>query len=506
MPITLDRAEIDGFRALVTRRLGLAYEDGKLDYLADILRDRVEAFGYGHAGPYLGRLSKSTEWPEEWRVLAEKLTVGETYFFRYWDHFRAFAEVVLPARSRDLRILSAGCASGEEAYSLAILLRERLAPLGLSESTGAPSVRIHGIDVNPAAIRKASRARYSAWSLRETPSGLRERYFRAEGKDFLLSEAVRERVTFEERNLIEPDPAFWHPCAFDVIFCRNVTMYFPLEVSRAVIDRITQALSPGGYLFLGHAETLRGIAEGFHLRHTHDTFYYQRRGEHEPCPPRIAPPSGTSWVIPSVALLDSSGSWVEAIQRASDRIAALASAPAAHPPDGTETRRTWDLGVILELLRKERYSDAMNLLSALPAESNKDADAQLLRAVILTNGGDLAGARATCRQILEADELHAGAHYLMALCLEHEGDSKGALEHDQTAVYLDATFAMPRFHLGLLAKRRGHVDLAKRELEQALTLLAREDSSRILLFGGGFSRDALADLCRAELRACGGAS
>jgi chemotaxis protein methyltransferase CheR len=103
------------------------------------------------------------------------------------------------------------------------------------------------------------------------------------------------------------------------------------------------------------------------------------------------------------------------------------------------------------------------------------------------------------------DELNAGAHYLLALCLEHEGNRPKATEHDQSAAYLDPAFAMPRLHLGLLAKRSGELDVAMRELERALILLAREDSSRILLFGGGFSRDALVELCRRELRTCGGA-
>jgi chemotaxis protein methyltransferase CheR len=88
----------------------------------------------------------------------------------------------------------------------------------------------------------------------------------------------------------------------------------------------------------------------------------------------------------------------------------------------------------------------------------------------------------------------------MALCREHARDAAGAAEHDQTAIYLDATFAMPHLHLGLMARRAGDVATAERELDHALSLLAREDASRVLLFGGGFHRDALAQLCRAELR------
>ncbi len=514
----IDRADVDSFRRLVARRLGILYDDTKLDYLADILRSRIDDWRQRRGGSYLASLSAGDS-VDEWRMLAEKLTVAETYFFRYWDHFRAFVEVVLPeyadaaGRSHELRILSAGCASGEEAYSLSILIRERR----FASEDGR--VSIVGIDVNPAVIQKALRARYSAWSIRDTPPDLRARYFRLDGGEIALKDDVRSSVRFEERNLIEPDPAFWRPNAFDVVFCRNVTMYFAPEVTREVMGRIRRSLAPGGYLFLGHAETLRGVSEGFRLKHTHGTFYYQLRDDSEirahKSSEAVSLPRDASSVYPC-DLLESSGSWFDLIQGASERIANLANASGTpvriqdRSPrrdsviaDGAEGRPAWDLPMVLELLRTERFTDAMRVLSALPPHSSEDPDAQLLRAVILTNGGDLPGAKNACRQILHADELNAGAHYLMALCLEHEGDCETAIEHDQSAAYLDPAFAMPRFHLGLLARRRGALEVAKRELEQALSLLAREDSSRILLFGGGFSRDALVELCRGELRACG---
>lgn len=92
----------------------------------------------------------------------------------------------------------------------------------------------------------------------------------------------------------------------------------------------------------------------------------------------------------------------------------------------------------------------------------------------------------------------------MALCREHAGDRAGAVEHDQAAAYIDPGFAMPRLHLGLIARRSGDPEGARRELEQALVLIVREDAARILLYGGGFSREALTRLCRSELRARGG--
>jgi chemotaxis protein methyltransferase CheR len=522
MILALAAAEIECFRSLVAQRLGLYFDDAKLDFLADVVRRRMEAARCEVFSSYQERIASSAHEREEIRALAEQLTVNETYFFRYADHFRAFAEAVVPDRiearghDRRLRILSAGCASGEEAYSLAILIRDRLPQLASWD------IKIHGIDVNALMVRKAFRGRYSSWSLRETSAELQRKYFRPDGRDFLLDSTVKPAVTFEERNLVEEDPLFWQSDAFDVVFCRNVTMYFTSEIARSVIARIAASIAPGGFLFLGHAETLRGVSQEFHLRQTQETFYYQRRGAHETDSTVAFPESPSengSMQRHLPAVVEPGDTWFNVIRRASERVADLTqqrSGPAgsasggdARPlPDSQANPRppVWDRTQAIELLRKERFAEAMDLLQALPAESKADPDTQLLLAVLLTNGGDLPEAEKVCQLVLKLDELNAGAHYLMALCREHAGDRDAAIEHDQAASYLDSGFAMPHLHMGLVAKRSADLETARRELGQALPLLDREEASRILLFGGGFTRGALVEFCRAELSSCGGAA
>ena len=509
-------ADVHRFRALVAGRLGLQFEDGRLDLLADLLQQRCEQWGGGSCTEYLDRLVANGGWPHELPAIATELTVGETYFFRHPDHFAAFAEIALPERQRAradvhrLRILSAGCASGEEAYSLAILLRD-----GAMQLAGW-TVDITGVDVNRASLARATGGHYAPWSLRETPPQVMARYFRPDGRGFVLDDAVRSMVAFEERNLLDDDPAFWQPETFDLVFCRNVIMYFTPDAMRLVIGRIAHTLAPGGFLFLGYAETLRGISPEFHLCHSHDTFYYQRRPAAE-LHTALRDPAAT--VAGARLGLDdpteANGSWAESIQRAADRIAALAGRRARQPSRARDAEAASTasqpnaatlLARALELLREERLADAMDVVRTLPPASRTDADAQLLRAVLLTNSGDLAEAERVCRHLLELDELNAGAHYLLALCREQAGDARAAVDHNQAAAYLDPGFAMPHVHLGLVARRGGDLETARRELEQAWVLLSREDPARILLFGGGFSRQALAELCRAELTACGSAS
>jgi chemotaxis protein methyltransferase CheR len=205
-------------------------------------------------------------------------------------------------------------------------------------------------------------------------------------------------------------------------------------------------------------------------------------------------------------------SWIEIIRRSSERIESLTSrvppiAEREAPATGTSEApagSSFDLTAAVDLMRQERFGEASALLTRLPSESERDADVLLLRAVLLTHGGDLAAAEVLCQRVVGLDEMSAGAHYLMALCREDAGDRPGAAEHDRVAAYLDPSFAMPRLHLGLLARRTGDHATARRELGEALALLRREDASRVLLFGGGFGRQGLVALCQAELRTCGG--
>src|SRR5262249_52511597 len=133
------------------------------------------------------------------------------------------------------------------------------------------------LDVNPAMLERAARGRYTSWALRETSDELRRRWFQKDARGFVVDERIRAAVTFERQNLVEASQQVLPDAAYDVVFFRNVVMYFPPDAARAVIERLTRALVPGGYLFLGHAETLRGLSQDFQLCHTHDTFYYRAK-------------------------------------------------------------------------------------------------------------------------------------------------------------------------------------------------------------------------------------
>lgn len=497
--------DADRFRAAILRYVGLQFEDMKLPFLEDVLTRRVSALNTS-VDLYL-RALEGEPTDAEIRALAESLTINETYFFRNAEQFEALAHVALPDRiearasSKSLRVLSAGCASGEEPYSIAIVVQE-VVPRPTWD------VSIRGVDLSPAALQRAQRARYTAWSLRQTSSDIQRRWFDVEGQNFLLKEPIKSVVRFEQRNLVADDPELWLPASYDIVFCRNVTMYFSQAHAAEVMRRIAYSLASGGFLFLGHAETLRGLSDDFHLCNSHGTFYYRRKDARsrwsvlQPFKSQNCMPLRHSGPAPSMA--SSSDAWVDTIRAASARVEALAGASnTAKVPMQSQSAKDWNVAHILAAVTSEDFTDAIAGMNKLPPEADEDPDVLLLRATVQLHGGDTPLAEETCRRLLDLDELNAGAHFVLGLCREGAGDRSDAAQHYKTAVYLDPDFAMPHLRLGFLARTVGDRVDARRELGRARTLLGREDASRLLLFGGGFNRAALIDLCDRALRESG---
>jgi chemotaxis protein methyltransferase CheR len=400
--------------------------------------------------------------PAELRVLATELTTGETYFFRQPEQLDALVDVALPARlaaraaDRELAILSAGCATGEEAYTIAMLLRDRVPPDW--------RVVIHGVDLDPRAIAHAIRGRYTRWSLRAVSPAVERRWFVREGEAAVVVPELRGAVSFSEANLTAAVD-LWSR-RWDIVLCRNVLMYLTEAHADALTARIADALAPGGYLFVGYAEALRpkpsapGATELDTLC-SHGAFYYVRRA---PAPIDDAAPAPDA-----------------------------ATTRLAH---ATEFLRSQ----IAALIREERYDDARAVLVAVPAVTG-DRELLLLSAVVHLSRGELDDVEHDCYRVLALQADSAAAHYLIAQCREAGGDVPSATDHARMARALDPGFALAHLQLGRLARRAGDPVTARAELAAALALLEHEDPARVALYGGGFGCGALVGMCRAELDA-----
>jgi chemotaxis protein methyltransferase CheR len=250
-----------GFQALmdkVTRDRGFRCSAYKNKCLRRRFAVRMRAKGTASHTEYARILDAD---PREYDRLVRSLTINVTKFFRNWDTFSAIEQKVIPALwdrgERELRVWSAGCSSGEEAYSLAILIERYAAER--NQLSRLASVSIVGTDIDHESLGQAERAFYSDSALVETPADLRERYFPVVAGMYTMLPEVRGLVTFENRDLLASAPPFEN---VHLLVCRNVIIYFEREAQDALFAEFHRLLAPGGFLVLGKVETLLGGARG----------------------------------------------------------------------------------------------------------------------------------------------------------------------------------------------------------------------------------------------------
>lgn len=516
--------------ALVEEHLGFHAEAPGSGGWDRILAGRCGVTGSASISAYRQRLAVAELRRGEIAELARVMTVGETYFFRDSRQFEALTREVLPAlmlrrgAAAPIHVLSVACSTGEEPYSVAIAARELL-------GARAERLRIHAFDVNPTAIAGAERATYSEWALRATPATLRERYFTRHGNHQRLDASIQRTVSFEVRNLFEDDPTFWVAGRFDVIFCRNVLIYFSPRKITGTLARLAQSLAADGTLFLGHAETTRGFSEELVPRELDGTFCYRHRGDERGRDetaasgasvaraaagdaPERAPasaPRGAPTAAPSEPSALAPDAWVAAIEAATRRLADLVAAggpaaPVVASAPGPEAREAL-LATVRGLVARERFAEALQQLEGLAVAGRGGGPVALLRALILTNQGRFVEASDLCRRVLADDPHSAGAYHLLGVTAAQLGRVDEARAHHETAITLEPGFAMSHWLLGRLHLGSGRTEPARRHLQQALELWQRqvpEVADDGDLYAGGFGRDALTRLCRADLGRCEG--
>jgi len=263
MPQRLTEEEFRQFSDWIAERYGLRFGPSKREILRARLEPRRAEHGFETFQELLFHLKFNPDREQEAARLIPLLTNNESYFFREKRQLAVFEEEILPAilrrnrnREKAVRILSGGCASGEEPYTLGII----------AQRTGAlrppAPAEVIGMDLDPRALERARAGVYTDHAFRGVPEEVKPRYFEEEhgGDRWKVKSSIRERVRFLEGNLVDRGwPRRVSP--LDVVFCRNVLIYFDPETSARAVDNIFTALAPGGYLFLGHAETLRRLPD-----------------------------------------------------------------------------------------------------------------------------------------------------------------------------------------------------------------------------------------------------
>jgi len=243
----------------IASRFGIRMSEAKKVLLEGRLRRRLRALGLDSFGPYCDRVLGGDQ--VEMVHMIDEVTTNTTHFFRESAHFDYLTEVAVPAivaRRRpgpagDLRVWSAACSSGEEPYTIAMVLAE------LAESVIGLRWRILATDISTEILERAIHATYAEERVEPVPMKLRHKYLlrKADGAPVVrINRELRARVTFRQMNLL--DSNFDPVGPMEIIFCRNVFIYFERDVQAAILRRFERVLAPGGYLFLGHSETING--------------------------------------------------------------------------------------------------------------------------------------------------------------------------------------------------------------------------------------------------------
>lgn len=439
-------AQISG--ALIARTGHHYYED-KERLLRERLKSRVYALNLASLDAYRALLNGETrnDAEAEWRQLEDLITIGETYFFRYADHFDALRETILPdliqrhAGDKTLRIWSIGCSNGAEPYSVAILLRDMLGP-----ALEQWRISITGGDISERALGAAREAKYGAWALRTLTDTEKAVYFdRLDQRTWGLKR-IYKFVRFERQNILDmlspTPPLAWS--GFDLILCRNVLIYFSADKAIALTRALKTRLNEGGALLLGHAEATLELDPALAL--PLKTEFEQARQPLTPQP----------WMpLP------------------------LPDAPRMFAPSQ----------IALE-----------------PARASSDPAASLDDVRAAADAGDYERAHQLAKALLARDPLSAEAHYydaLISLVADGAEEAEAALRR---ALYLNRDFALAHHRLALVLLSRARKEEAKRALKAAMELARTMPPDMAMPEGEGVTAGVFADAVARQLDNLGAAA
>jgi chemotaxis protein methyltransferase CheR len=447
----MNNVDLDQLKSLITEQTGLRIVDGNTESFSHLVQDRMKAFRLTLPADYHRLLLSfgKLEWAEEHAYFSRGLTTGETYFFRDQGQMNVLSRYILPeliARNqaqRRLRLWSAGCSSGEEAYSLAVLLDE------LAVDLSDWQIFILGTDINPEALAKAQLGAYSEWSFRQVSPERRERYFRLCRGQWLLDPRIRQQVHFRRLNLVTTafpeDGSGLQP--MDLILCRNVFIYLEPDTVSRIADKITASLAEGGYLMTGHSELYAHPLGELRTRIFPDSIVYQKSRTQTlkaPQAPMIAPPKP---VIEKKAI-------------------PLISAPIANEFAAGQPAT----GPVLQADAPATMQDAWNH----------------------ANRGQQAKARACCEKLIAQNPLDHHPYYLSALLAQEQEKTEEAKMLLKKVVYLAPEYVSAYLELGEIYLKENNRALAQKMWLLAQRLLQPLPQDKpIEMFGDSTAGDIL---------------
>lgn len=466
----------------IAEATGLYFPKGKWTDLSRGMDSIAADLGFAETADCAEWLMTERMTESRLQVLASRLTIGETYFQRDRRTFEALASTVLPQMiesrrggNQQLRLWSAGCCSGEETYSLAILLRQ------VCPDLAGWRITILGTDINTSSLRKAEEGLYGEWSFRETPAEFKARYFRttAEGR-YQIAREIQDMVTFVYLNLADAGH-FSHYLAagsVDLILCRNVLMYFSEEQAKRVIERFSEVLAPEGWLVVSPTEASHALFPQFRVRNLPGSILYQKattvsRNQappaSHPTEPACANTASQDCLPPEMFTgipLDPKPVKLSPIETSSP---ALSGRNVSVPE--TSHREISHSG----LSGRTRETDPI------------DSKGYAMVVQVLADQGKLEEALEWCGKWTAAHKLDPFAYYLTGVILVEKGDHELARQALRSAAYLDPDSPLIHLALGNLARRGGRLEESERHLNIARSCLNKLPPDEVLPDAGGLA-------------------
>jgi len=505
MPVSPARKTLSLFNRFIARTMGLHIRDERLPDLEQKIAAAGRVFGYDDPEACMLWLMSAPLSREQLETLARILTIGETYFLRDPRSYRVLEEHVLPElissrrkREKCLRIWSAGCSSGEEPYSIAILL-SRIIP-----DLDSWHIVLLATDINPDALERGRQGVYGQWSFRDAPPWLMNYFKKRNDGRFEIIPRIRKMVQFNYLNLAEDCyPALINNSnAIDIIFCRNVMLYFEPAMIRKVTARFHDALLEGGWLFVSPTEIAHRSFDGFTCRSFPGALAFRKGVRGGEAAGGVPAPAE---LLPAATTTATSGAAVAPVLP--DYPAPAPALSAIHGPVGTDRTENRDSGgatpppdTYLEavaLYAAGSYEPAAVKIREFLVSRQDNVDAMELLAKAYANLGRFAEARQCCEEAIAADKLRAPNHYLLSIILLEQGQLPEAAAALKRALYIDHDFILAHFALGNMNLQAGRQKESGRNFGNALQLLEKRDPHEVLPEAEGMTAGRLAEIIRA---------
>lgn len=467
-------AGLNAIKRLVIDRSGLHYFEDKSDLIADRAVRRMTAIGFRTIDQYQEYLTGDADGEQELDLLINELTIGETYFFREPAQFRVLKTHIIPQRmtarasARRLRIWCAGCSTGAEPYSVAILLNEYF-----GAALAGWNVTILATDINRAYLRDAADGRFTEWALRSTTDVERQKYFVQHNKTYILRTPFRRMVKFQYHNLIsDPCPSSAHELSdFDVVLCRNVMIYFSQEKIRTLVERLRLALAPGAYLLAGASDMYSSLAQILHLERHEDTVVY-----------RNVPQESPQLSLRVTPLVESPPRLMELDAQVSDALIDYQTPlePMMRAPVTPVDLRRSDISVI-PAVDKDTTQDVITEIRAQVDAGNWDTAIHL------------------GRQHAHTECMRPAFHSIMGLIYEHMGDRTHARVAFRRVIYLDKDNVLAHYHLGMIHLDSQQHTAAKRCFRNVLACICDQPDDHPLEEAGELTIGSLREMAKVQL-------